>query len=87
MQGRGIETSDLIPHLIRRVIGMLIKDTGVMLVFHHGPNVVVGVGGRVGRARCELMAYLLLLLDLFHQDGFLLVFAPLVLEPNADDTR
>lgn len=99
-QRRGVQWTsdgDLIPHLIRRVVGMLIKDTGVMLMFHHGPNVVVGVGGGgggVGRARWEvvvvmmmMMAYLLLLLDLFHQDGFLFVLAALVLEPDADDSR
>ena len=34
-----------------------------------------------------VMAYLLLLLNLFHQDRLFLVFAALVLEPDADDAR
>lgn len=64
------------------------------LVFHHRPYVVVGVairgGGRgVGRVvvQVRMMAYLLLLLNLFHEDGLFLVFASLVLEPDADDSR
>ena len=47
-----------------------------MLLLH---NVVVR------GARGEL--YLLLLLDLLHEDGLFLVLAALVLEPDADDAR
>ena len=43
---------------------MLMMDTRV-LMFHHRPNVVVGVGGGVGR-EVVVVAYLLLLLDLLH---------------------
>ena len=77
----------VIAHLIRRVVGMLMMDTRV-LMFHHRPNVVVGVGGGGGVGReVVVVAYLLLLLDLLHQDGLLLVLAAFVLEPDADDAR
>ena len=46
-------------------------------------KVVVGVDRSVD----VRWIYLLLLLDLFHEDGLLLVLAALVLEPDADDAR